>query len=325
MSANRSEFSNLCDALWEQGVAGFCPTTLSTDPKTLADTVSRLGEYIRDPIHSASKLSAQPIGIHLEGPFINTTCCGAHPANAIRKLDFEELERLWTRSLETLKILTVASELMSGEELKKLGRWAKSRNIALSLGHSKASESEARQAFRAGFRGITHAWNALGFHQRSPGPLGAALGNRAAYVELIVDQVHVAPTLIQWTQKLHPPDRICFISDCVPAAGTSGQETYGFGPLMIRYQDGACRLATGPLTGALAGGGKILTRSFCEWIESQGETPTALRTALRRALPSITQAPLWALQTQASRFANYRVEWTLSDSGRLQVSPIDSH
>jgi N-acetylglucosamine-6-phosphate deacetylase len=322
MTAGSSEFDELSQTLWKQGVAGFCPTTLSTDPETLAASVARLGQWITQRKKSTdSSFGAIPIGIHLEGPFLNISCCGAHPPGMLRALSLKELNHLWKVSQGTLRILTIAPETLSSSELTKLASWAKARRISLSLGHSQATEAQAKQAFQQGFRGITHAWNALAFHQRSPGALGAALGRRETYVELIIDQVHVAPTLIQWTQKLHPKDRLCFISDCVPAAETSKGKICSFGPLKIQYQDGACRLVK---TGALAGGGKVLTRSFCEWVQSQAHSPIQMKKALNSALPSITTAPLWAVQSNASEirnFSKFRVNWGLKQDGSLAASP----
>lgn len=327
MTAKPYELAELGRKLWRHGVAGYCPTTLSTRPKDLALAVTHLGQWIRSensaPTRRGEPLRALPLGIHLEGPFINSGCCGAHPPSRIRPLDFAELENLWQLSQGTLRILTVAPETLSREHLRHLSIWAHARGISLSLGHSKATEIQARQAFETGFRGITHAWNALGFHQRSPGPLGAAFGNPDAYVELIIDQVHVAPSVLAWTQQLHPANRLCFISDCVPAAETKSGRKASFGPLRIQYKGGACRLfAPGkPTHGALAGGGKILTRSFCEWIERYQDP----KKALRESIASITEAPLWALQFPAGPLARHRVRWSVSASGRVSVKPIDSY
>jgi N-acetylglucosamine-6-phosphate deacetylase len=328
MTATPTELQSLERKLWKHGIAGYCPTTLSTTPRELAQAVTRLGRWIRDRQHAkptrGAPIQTLPLGIHLEGPFINSVCCGAHPPSMIRPVSLRELDDLWEKSLHTLRILTIAPETLSPQELKKLCSWARTRGISLSLGHSKATEKEAKQAFQAGFRGVTHAWNALGFHQRSPGPLGAALGNPNTYVELIIDQVHVSPTVMEWTAKLHPAERLCFISDCVPAAETSSKKTTSFGPLSIRYQDGACRLhAPGKSThGALAGGGKTLTRSLSEWIQSRAGSSQEARRLLKNAIPSITTAPLWAISVPRSLLARHQVRWSVSASGRVLVTPL---
>lgn len=329
MRAQSPELDDLAHHLGEQGIAGFCPTTLSTNPDDLAGAVARLGRWIRRARNSPTfpRTSAVPLGIHLEGPFINSACCGAHPPELIRAFDINELETLWNLSQETLKILTIAPETLSTTSLAHLTAWANQRKVTLSIGHSKATEELAFEAFNQGFRGITHAWNALPFHQRAPGPLAAAFRHPKTYVEIIIDQIHVAPSVIQWTEELQPAHRLCYVSDCVPAAETDGLVAMSFGPLKIRYRDGACRIV-GPdkgkgTDGALAGGGKLLTHTFAEWVQktAPAQTPAAMTAHLKKRLPSITEAPLFALGIRKSELASRIVNWVSTD-GVLSVSSI---
>src|SRR5690606_13058107 len=145
--------------------------------------------------------------------------------------------------------------------------WAKKRKIRLSIGHTRCTEVEASEAFAKGFTGVTHAWNAMAYHHREPGVLGAALsnasrsrGNRDVSIEVIPDEIHVHSTFIDWTLALHP-EGVFFVSDAAPAACTDGARFYRFGDLECRFQDGASRLSDG----SLAGGGHLLTDSFCSW------------------------------------------------------------
>jgi N-acetylglucosamine-6-phosphate deacetylase len=122
MNAQNPELDETAHQLGKLGVAGFCPTTLSVSPDELAITVERLGRWI----NRAKRLpatSALPLGIHLEGPFINSGCCGAHPPELIRALDFDELELLWEVSQKTLKIITLAPETLVGTDLERLTKW----------------------------------------------------------------------------------------------------------------------------------------------------------------------------------------------------------
>jgi N-acetylglucosamine-6-phosphate deacetylase len=321
MRAQNPELGDLAHYLGEHGIAAFCPTTLSTEPDDLAAAVARLGRWIRRSRTSPTfpKTSALPLGIHLEGPFINTACCGAHPPELIRPFDINELETLWNLSQETLKILTIAPETLSPSSLSHLAAWARERNISLSLGHSNATEEQALHAFNHGFRGITHAWNALPFHQRAPGPLAAAFRHPKSYVEIIIDQIHVAPSVIQWTEELQPAHRLCYVSDCAPAAETDGLVAMSFGPLKIRNRDGACRLENG----ALAGGGKLLTRAFSEWIcqTAPAQTAAAVTSHLKKRLPSVTEAPLFALGIRKSELAGRTVDWVW-DGEKISARPI---
>lgn len=228
MAARREELDLLARRLKTQGVAAFCPTTLSVPFDELREAVRRLGGWIADRRKTPSSDGALPLGIHLEGPYLHPGACGAHPPESIRPFKLRELETLWKDSSEQLKIVTLAPERLSLPELRSLAAWAKARRVTLSLGHSHATEAQSKQAFANGFSSVTHGWNALSFHHRSPGALGAALGRPGIAVELILDQVHVSPTVARWTRKLHG-DSVCFVSDCVPAAGTRDGRVYSFG------------------------------------------------------------------------------------------------
>jgi N-acetylglucosamine-6-phosphate deacetylase len=318
MSASTTQLHELSAELWKQGVAGFCATTLSTPLPELTEAVQRLGRWIR----SNQFPGAIPLGIHLEGPYLNSIACGAHPIEAIRKFSSSELESLWEASLGTLKILTLAPESLSTAQLKGLVRWSQAKGIVLSLGHSKATESEAKKAFDAGFNGVTHAWNALQFHQREPGTLGAALGRKDVYLELIIDQVHVHPRVIQWTRDLHPPQAICFISDCISAGGFRKTPVVWqkFGPLQVRFKDGACRVADGHL----AGGGYLLPEAYCRWVRDETKRGNStLRQVFRKSISHVTKIPLRILHLSEAGFRNRRVSWQLN-SDQLKLFPIDS-
>lgn len=272
MRATRKDLDTLAIKLARQGVAGFCPTTLSAPPRELKKVVSRIGEWIVQSRKNQLFKGARPLGIHLEGPFISPHACGAHPPRAIRKLSPRELIELWEASRGTLKIITLAPEAMTEKQLSWLVPWARKKKIVLSLGHSKALRKESNSLFLRGFSGVTHAWNAMLFHHRDPGILGAALGRKNIYLELIVDQAHVSPEVIHWTLELHRPNPICMVSDCVTSGGTPSGRWHRFGTLRIRNHEGAARLANG----GLAGGGKILTQSYLEWVRTE---------AKRRQLP----------------------------------------
>ena len=287
MTATESELNALSVQLKTRGIAGFCPTTLSTPWNDFLPVVRRLGQWIR----SGKAQGARPLGLHLEGPYLSSNACGAHPPEALRPFSLQEVETLWNESENTLKILTIAPELLSDEALKSLVKWAKPKKIHLSAGHSRATESQARAAFRAGFRGVTHAWNAMGFHQREPGILGAALGDPDVFVEVIPDFAHVSPTVLNWTRSLH--SNCCLVSDCISAGATDGQKTYRFGPLQVQAKDGASRTADGHL----AGGALLLPESLCQYLHHEARRmPQSVQKQFASMMDQSTKIPLKALQ-----------------------------
>ncbi len=334
MSAREAQLEDLRQELGQRGLTGFCATTLSVEAAPLAETVSRLGPWIRkihgrlDHETSGQRLGALPLGIHLEGPFLSPDARGAHPPGAIRPIHLAELDSLWELSRGTLKILTVAPETLSADDLRRLVLWCKIREIHLSLGHSRATETQARDAFDTGFSGITHAWNAMAFHHREPGPLGAALGRKDVSVELIVDQIHVHPTLLRWTEVLHQNAPLCWISDGAPAAGLRDGELTSFGPLTIHSLQGACRIVTpNGQDGGLAGGGLLLPDCFARQVELEStRTGTPPEPLISRFLPFVSRHPQKTLGITArsplGRAISRRlVRWRIDPNSPSRISP----
>jgi N-acetylglucosamine-6-phosphate deacetylase len=307
MTAAKPELDALSDALWKRGVAGFCATTLSASRPNLLESVTRLGGWIR----GGSAPGARPLGIHLEGPFLNRNAAGAHTPGILRDFKFEELESLWEASKGTIKILTLAPETLSPETRKQLGAWARKRKVRLSIGHTRCTLAQARDALRDGFTGVTHAWNALAWHHRDPGALGAAFGDPKARVEIIPDGVHVDPILVDWTLALHPNGTF-FVSDAAPAAGTDGSSFHRFGDLECRFQDGGSRLANG----ALAGGGSVLSDMFCRWVaETAARRKIPAEKLLKTHLDRVHRIPLEAIFLPKSALKKFPVTYEIRGRG----------
>jgi N-acetylglucosamine-6-phosphate deacetylase len=283
MNTDLDSLKNLSQRLHDNGVSAICATTLSAPEKDLKSAVATLGRWTESRKYQPG---CKVLGLHLEGPFLNPEFAGAHPKGAIRPFTFLELEDLWDTSQGTLKILTLAPETLLDTDLRKLGQWAKKRRVRLSLGHSKATESEAASAFSAGFSGITHLWNALHYHHREAGAAGAAFLNEQVLVELIPDFQHLAPTFLEQSMDLFK-DRVCLVSDAAPSAGMPEGEPCSFGHLTCMFSRGASRLHSNDPTQItpLAGGGKLLPEMVKHWIENRPNRITSHSTQPSRPAP----------------------------------------
>src|SRR5262249_5758770 len=98
---------------------------------------------------------AERLGIHLEGPFLNPARRGIHRRDCLRLPALAELDRLL---LPGVRIVTLAPEV---EGVGDLIRALTGRGVVVSAGHSAASYAEARAAFEAGVRCVTHLFNAM--------------------------------------------------------------------------------------------------------------------------------------------------------------------
>src|SRR5690606_9215479 len=79
-------------------------------------------------------------GMHLEGPFLNPEKKGAHSLSFIRKPTNSALERLLKAGDSVVKLMTIAPELFTEDQIKML----LDSGIVLSAGHSTLTSEQAK-------------------------------------------------------------------------------------------------------------------------------------------------------------------------------------
>jgi len=232
--------------LLRQGVTSFLPTAVTAPLSTLAS----FAKTVREWRPTAPDDGAEPLGFNLEGPFLADSKRGAHDAAQLRApadVEPSDLEPL----LDGLRVVTIAPELPGALDLIRM---LAARGVVVSLGHSAATERQARAGYEAGARSTTHLFNAMtGVDHRSPGLAVAALLEDDAWVELIGDGLHVDPALWPLIRRLKPPDRLLLVSDALPIAGTNASQGT-IGGLKVEVRDGRVTLAgTSTLAGCVVG------------------------------------------------------------------------
>jgi N-acetylglucosamine-6-phosphate deacetylase len=174
---------------------------------------------IQKSMPEKQRKGAKIIGIHLEGPFLNPSKCGA--LNAITFI--EPNEKIFYHLIEGFeditKIVSIAPELNKATGLiKKMA----DLGIHVNMGHSEATYTEAEAGFKAGAKGITHIFNAMrSFHHREPGLVGFGLLNQEVYIEVIADPYHLHKETLKLIFKTKKSDRIIIVSDSVKETKTS--------------------------------------------------------------------------------------------------------
>ena len=241
---DRAALDGMARHLVRRGVTSFLPTAATAPWQTLVEFADRVRDWLPD----APTDGAAPLGFNLEGPFLSDALRGAHDWTHLRapsdiaRADIEPL-------VDGLRIVTVAPELPGALDLIA---WLAERGVAVSLGHSAASASQARAGYAAGGRSTTHLFNAMsGVDHRAPGLAVAALLEDAAYVELIADGVHVNPALWPLIARLKPADRLILVSDALSIAGTTGDRA-SLGGLEVEVSGGRATLVgTATLAGSV--------------------------------------------------------------------------
>ncbi|CAM3707680.1 N-acetylglucosamine-6-phosphate deacetylase [Isoptericola cucumis] len=213
-------------------------------------------------------------GIHAEGPFLSHARRGAQSPENLLAGDAGLVRALAEAARGHLRTMTVAPEVDgvvgdggAAEALVEAG-------VLPSLGHTDATTEEAEALVRqvagalrtAADEGAparrmtaTHLFNGMRpLHHRAPGPVAACLAAAARgdlVVELIADDVHLAPATVRTVMETVGADNVALVTDAMAAAGMA-DGSYELGPMAVTVSDGVARLADGdgPDGGSIAGG-----------------------------------------------------------------------
>lgn len=285
-SENAHMLPKISQFLWNAGIDAFLPTLVTTSVENIHRSLAVIAD---EKGKAEAGGGAQILGVHLEGPFLNPQKRGAHPQEYLLPLTLEEVKRTLGDYTHLIKIITLAPELdATGEVIPYL----RSQGIIVSLGHSQATEVQARKAFEQGATMVTHAFNAMPpLHHREPGLLGAALLNREVMCGLIADGQHVSQTMINILLRASKfAGGIFLVSDALAPLGLP-DGTYPWDSREIVVKNGTARLHDGTLSGTtlpLLTGAQNLTKwGICE-VETAIELVTE---APRKAidLPGLNQ------------------------------------
>ncbi len=191
---------------------------------------------------------AEPLGIHLEGPFISERKRGAHPAAWLRLPNPADTERILSLANGHLRLITLAPELPGAAEMIQAMRAA---SVTVSMGHTDANYDEALAAISLGVTHMTHCCNAMRpLHHRDAGPLGALGRVTPICGEIIADGHHVHPAMVQILFRILGPERLIVITDALAAAGDASAP-FDFAGQPAHVEDGVARLADGTITGSV--------------------------------------------------------------------------
>jgi N-acetylglucosamine-6-phosphate deacetylase len=153
------------------------------------------------------------LGLHLEGPFLNSKKRGAHPAELVVRANRTILQDLLEDAEGSVTMMTVAPELFDEDCLAYLLE----KKVLVSAGHSDATAAQASMAFDRGVSAVTHLWNAMSpVHHREVGLPGATFNHRAVCASVIVDGIHVDYEAVKLSKQIMQ-ERLFLITDAVAA------------------------------------------------------------------------------------------------------------
>jgi len=191
------------------GTSFFQPTIASQSNEVIYASIDAVKAY-----KAAGGMGC--IGLHIEGPWINTIKKGAHDQAVIHAPDISEVKSILAYGEDAISMITLAPEVCTPQIIKVI----QDAGIIVSAGHTNASYETAMQYFNDGIPVATHLFNAMSpLQHRAPGVVGALFNHPTAMSSIVVDGYHVDFSAIQIAKKIMG-DRLFCITDAVTETNT---------------------------------------------------------------------------------------------------------
>lgn len=195
------------------GATSILPTLITDTPDKTRAAIAAVRAAVAEGVAGIA-------GLHLEGPHLAPSRCGAHDPALIRDMDESDLADLCVaaRQLPVLMV-TLAPESVTDAQIAQLA----AARVVVSLGHTDAGYDACASAANSGAVCVTHLFNAMSpLASRAPGTVGAALRLGGLSAGLIADLIHVHPEMIALALAAKQgPGRIFLVSDAMATAGST--------------------------------------------------------------------------------------------------------
>ena len=243
MDSSADAFRTISDFHASGGTTSLLLTTATAPMDNIVDVL----KAVRDCRSSVSAIA----GVHLEGPFISKSRCGAQRAEFIQDPSPDDVRRLLEYA-DVIKRITIAPELPGALEAIESFH---AHRISVSGGHSDAWDEDAHAAFEHGMRSVTHTFNCMSSARRRgtkrvAGLLEFALSEPKICCELIAEEHHVSPALMKLAYCAKGVAGISLVTDATAGAGLVEETTFQLAGKECIVKKGACFLAD---IGTLAG------------------------------------------------------------------------
>ena len=238
MDATPKALEILSTTLPQTGTTSFLATTMTMSTEVIDNALQNIQN------HAGSVTGAKIVGIHLEGPFINSSKHGAQDKNYVQLPNFKLIETY----IDEVKMITLAPEVAGAKDFIKQLR-EEYPHIIISIGHSNANYKEAKESFEWGISHATHLFNAMpSYHHREPGIVGAVFESDVT-CDIIADLVHTHANILSLAHRLKG-DKLILITDAM-RAGCMKCGLYELGGQSVEVSKGKASLSDGTLAGSV--------------------------------------------------------------------------
>jgi N-acetylglucosamine-6-phosphate deacetylase len=254
MAASADDLRRVSEFLSSKGVTAWMPTLVPAADEQYRQAIRAIETAVAADSTSDQGLKSGPharvVGVHYEGPFVNSAQCGALHREYFKTYrgpaDLDSLPLI--KDEKAVHLITLAPEIAGGIKLiKELCR----RGWIVSIGHTRADVNVLDEALKAGAGHMTHFMNAMTpLHHRAPGPVGWGLIHDDVTCDMIADGVHLDPAILRLIMRSKTAARISLISDAIAPAGL-GDGDYEIWGETIRVKNGQTQNIRGSIAGSV--------------------------------------------------------------------------
>ena len=224
----------------KSGTTSYLPTFITDSDERMKKALDVVRNYMQTTDNEV-------LGLHLEGPYINSAKKGIHRAEFIREPSVAMIDLICANS-DIISQITLAPEMTPNEIIRQLSN----AGIVVSLGHTNATYQQATAAIKNGASFATHLFNAMSsITGREPGVVGAVYDNDI-YAGIIVDGFHVDYANVRLSKKIMG-DKLILVTDATAPAGADidllGNQ-FDFVGTTVYYKNGKCFGEDGTLGGS---------------------------------------------------------------------------
>jgi N-acetylglucosamine-6-phosphate deacetylase len=242
MDAKPADLQEVSTYLASQGVTGWLPTLVPASDENYANAVRAISQSMENTN------GARVLGVHYEGPFVNSAQCGALHTEYFKTYSSPDVLNSLPVPENAVRMITMAPEVSGGIDLV---RELKTRGWVISIGHTRADLEVLESAFNSGARHMTHFMNAMApLHHRNPGPIAWGISRDNVTFDLIADGIHLDPFMLRLLMKIKGAQRITLISDAIAAAG-NGDGDYQIWGETITVKNRRTANAAGTIAGSV--------------------------------------------------------------------------
>jgi N-acetylglucosamine-6-phosphate deacetylase len=205
-----------CARLAADGVEGILATIITESLETMAARLRRLVD-LREQESLVKQMIA---GLHIEGPFINEAdgYRGAHPLDAVRMANMDDMLRLLDAAGGLARIVTLAPECDQGLAVT---RRLAAQGVVVSAGHCNPTLDGLKAAIDAGVSMFTHLGNGcpMQVHRHDNIVQRVLSLSDHLWVTFIADGAHIPLFALKNYLDIVGLDRAIVVTDAIAPAG----------------------------------------------------------------------------------------------------------